>query len=174
MKAPASPKAKPRKVYLGLGSNLGDRQAALAQAVVRLARSGQVEVGPRSSVFEAAPIGPEQPDFLNAAVEVSTRLDFLELLSLCQKIEVEMGRVPGVRWGPRFIDIDLLFSDEVVAEPQLQIPHLSLHLRAFALLPLCELAPRAVHPLLDVSLRQLLSELGNQRVRRLGPLAVDL
>jgi 2-amino-4-hydroxy-6-hydroxymethyldihydropteridine diphosphokinase len=163
------------RYFLGLGSNLGNRELNLARAVCLLARTRGVEVHRRSSLYESAPVGPEQPDFLNAALEIETDLAPLKLLEVVKGIERELGRVPGgPRWGPRTLDIDLLLSDEIVAEPALQVPHLELHKRAFALIPLCELAPETVHPLLGCELRELLLSLADsQRVCRIGEFYVD-
>lgn len=164
------------RVYLGLGSNLGDRERNLAQAVRLLAATPGVRVLARSSLWRSAPVGPPQPDYLNAAVEVDTTLDAPALLVACKAIERELGREPGgQRWGPRTLDIDLLLADAVVAEPQLRVPHLELHRRAFALLPLCELAPAdAVHPVLHQPLKVLLAAVAEQGVERVGEFHVEL
>ncbi|HEY3446341.1 MAG TPA: 2-amino-4-hydroxy-6-hydroxymethyldihydropteridine diphosphokinase [Myxococcales bacterium] len=164
------------RVYLGLGSNLGDRERNLAQAVRLLSRTPGVNVVARSSLWKSAPVGPPQPDYLNAAIEVDTTLGANALLTACKAIERELGREPGgQRWGPRTVDIDLLFADAIVAEPHLQVPHLELHKRAFALLPLCELAPEdAVHPVLRQPLKVLLAAVGDQVVERAGEFYVEL
>jgi len=162
------------RFFLGLGSNLGDRESHVAQAVRMLARTPGISLVARSSLWESAPIGPKQPDYLNAAVEIQTELKPRALLAACKTIERELGRLPGERWGPRTVDIDLLLGDVVVSEVDLQVPHLELHRRAFALLPLCELAPDAVHPLLKQSLSALLEPLGAQRVSRVGELYVEV
>ncbi len=164
------------RVYLGLGSNLGDRERNLAQAVRLLSRTPGVNVVARSSLWKSAPVGPPQPDYLNAAVEVDTTLDAPRLLAACKAIERELGREPGgPRWGPRTVDIDLLLADAIVAEPDLQVPHLELHKRAFALLPLCELAPfDAVHPVLGQPLKALLAAVSEQAVERAGEFYVEL
>jgi 2-amino-4-hydroxy-6-hydroxymethyldihydropteridine diphosphokinase len=158
------------RVHLGLGSNLGDRRENLARAVELLARVPCVAVVARSSIWESAPMGPPQPDFLNAVVTVATGLTPRLLFQTCKAIERELGRQPGPRWGPRLVDIDLLLGEEVVDEPDLKIPHAELHRRAFALAPLCELDAEAVHPLLGKSLRELLLALGDQVIRRVGAL----
>ncbi len=162
------------RYWLGLGSNLGDRERNLAQAAGMLSRTRGVEVRGRSSLYESAAVGPPQPDYLNAVLEVDCELSPAELLAVCKSIERELGRVPGPRWGPRPVDLDLLLAEEIVAEPELQVPHLELHKRAFALLPLCEVAPGAVHPVLRRELREILEDLGDQGVRRVGELYVDL
>lgn len=162
------------RFWLGLGSNLGDRERNLALAAGRLSRTRGIEIRCRSSLYQSAPIGPPQPDYLNAVLELECGLEPRELLAACKSIERELGRVPGLRWGPRPVDLDLLLAEEIVAEPELQIPHLELHKRAFALLPLCEVAPEAVHPVLRRGLRQMLEDLGDQGVRRVGELYVEL
>lgn len=163
------------RFYLGLGSNLGDRERHLAQAVRLLSRAPGVTLLARSSLWESAPMGPPQPDYLNAVVEIETDLPPNHLLKACKDIERELGRLPdGPRWGPRTVDIDLLLAEIIVAEPHLQVPHLELHKRAFALLPLCELAPpHAAHPVLGRKLQELLAGLPDQQVRRVGELYVE-
>jgi 2-amino-4-hydroxy-6-hydroxymethyldihydropteridine diphosphokinase len=162
------------RFFLGLGSNLGDRERNLARATALLARTPGVEIHRRSSLYESAPVGPPQPDYLNAVLEVDCALSARELLEVCKAVERALGRVPGPRWGPRPVDVDLLLADDIVAEPHLQVPHLELHRRAFALAPLCEVAPDAVHPVLGRALKALLDELGDQGVRRVGELYVEL
>lgn len=131
---------------IGLGSNLGLCLETLREAVARI---GQVtRVVARSSVWRTAPVGgPAQPDYSNAAVLVETTLSPLELLDETAKIEAELGRVRDVPDGPRTIDLDLLWIDAlVVNEPRLVVPHPRLHLRAFALAPMLEVAPDALDP----------------------------
>jgi 2-amino-4-hydroxy-6-hydroxymethyldihydropteridine diphosphokinase len=130
------------RLFLGLGSNLGERDQHLAQAVIALSRLPGVTVGRRSSLYQSVPVGPPQPDFLNAVVEITTTHEPLTLLRLCKRIERDLGRVPTVHWGPRVIDLDLVLADEVIAEPTLQVPHLEMHKRAFVLEPLCALSRR--------------------------------
>jgi 2-amino-4-hydroxy-6-hydroxymethyldihydropteridine diphosphokinase len=155
------------RVYIGLGSNLGPREEALRRAVELLRHVDMVSVDRLSSLYESAPIGPPQPNFLNAVVEVSCALPPLRLLSVLKHLEVELGRRPSPRWGPRAIDLDvLLYDTRVVAEPQLQIPHLELHRRRFVLEPLCELNPELTHPVLGVPLCELLATVTEQEVAR--------
>jgi 2-amino-4-hydroxy-6-hydroxymethyldihydropteridine diphosphokinase len=162
------------RVFLGLGSNLGDREENLASAISRLAAVEGVSVGRRSSLYESRPVGPAQPDFLNAALLIESSLSPSALLAECKRIERELGREPGgIHWGPRPIDIDLLLADRIVAEPALQVPHLELHKRAFAMAPLCELDPEAVHPVFGWKLSAMLADLGDQGVRRVGELYVE-
>jgi 2-amino-4-hydroxy-6-hydroxymethyldihydropteridine diphosphokinase len=128
------------RAFLGLGSNLGDRLGNLAGAVDLLGGQPGIEVVRSSRVYETAPVGPPQPDFLNAVVEIETTLPPRGLLAACQRVEGELGRVRGERWAPRTIDIDLLtYGDEHVDEPGLEVPHPRMHERAFVLAPLLEL-----------------------------------
>jgi len=155
-------------VYVGLGSNQGDREVQLVSALEALGRIDAVAVLRCSSLFDSAPVGPEQPRYLNAVVELECSLPPLRLLCILKQIEKDLGRQPGgPRWGPRPIDLDiLLWEGEVVAEPNLQVPHLELHKRRFALEPLVELAPKAAHPVLGLSMIELLFQLAPQDVRR--------
>jgi 2-amino-4-hydroxy-6-hydroxymethyldihydropteridine diphosphokinase len=133
-------------VVLGLGSNLGERLATLQRAVDLLAGE-QVRAVASSRVWETEPIGPPQPEFLNAVVRAQTDLEPLQLLSACQRVEASLGRVRTERWGPRTIDIDVLLYDDVaVDEPGLTVPHPRMTERAFVVLPLLELDPDPVLP----------------------------
>lgn len=128
------------RCFLSLGSNLGDRLFNLQHAVDRLASIDGIEVLRSSRIYETAPVGPSQPDYLNAVLEIATSLSPRELLSQCHRIEDELGRVRRERWGPRPVDIDILtFGDAEVEEPELVIPHPRMHERAFVLAPLAEL-----------------------------------
>ena len=133
------------RAYLGLGSNLGDRRALLHQAIEAL-DWGDVTVVQQSRVYETTPVGgPEgQPDFLNQVICVETTLEAHSLWERCSAVEASLGRSRDheVRWGPRAIDVDLLtFGDDVIDEPDLQIPHPRMGERAFVLVPLAEIAP---------------------------------
>ena len=126
--------------YLALGSNLGDRLELLRKAVHLLAESDGIQVVRSSRVFETEPVGPPQPAYLNAVIEVRTTLGPRELLDASQAVEQELGRLRAERWGPRTIDVDVLtFDDRTVDEPDLQIPHPRMHERGFVLVPLGEL-----------------------------------
>ncbi|HEX9891340.1 MAG TPA: 2-amino-4-hydroxy-6-hydroxymethyldihydropteridine diphosphokinase [Actinomycetota bacterium] len=131
------------KAYLGLGSNLGDRLENLQEAVRRLP-ARDVRPLRSSRVYETEPVGgpEEQPQYLNAVIEVDTDLEPRGLLAVCLGIEDDMGRVRGERWGPRIIDLDVLtFGDDEVHEDGLDVPHPLMHERGFVLLPLLELDP---------------------------------
>lgn len=146
-------------VYLGLGSNLGEREGNLRQALRAMAAFVRLQAVSR--VYQSAPWGyTTQPAFLNAAARVSTALSALDLLQHLKGLEEKLGRQPSFRYGPRLIDLDILFYDALVLEtPGLTIPHPRLHERAFVLIPLADLAPELVHPRLGVSVQQLLQEL---------------
>ncbi|MDD5557334.1 MAG: 2-amino-4-hydroxy-6-hydroxymethyldihydropteridine diphosphokinase [bacterium] len=151
--------------YIGLGSNIGDRERHLAEAVRRIGAVGGVRVRRTSSLYDTEPVGgPPQPPFLNAAVEVETAMRPERLLAALRSIEEAMGRVRGERDGPRVIDLDiLLFGDRVAGSESLTVPHPRLLERRFALEPLAEIAPGAVHPVAKRTAAELLEMLGAGR-----------
>ena len=133
--------------YLALGSNLGDRLETLQRAVELLRARPGIDVIRSSRVYETEPVGPPQPAYLNAVVEVRTDLEPHELLKETQAVEDELGRVRAERWGPRTIDIDVLtFDERVIDEPDLVVPHALMHERGFVLVPLGELDPDPMLP----------------------------
>lgn len=146
-------------VYLALGSNLGDRQRNLEEARERM--TAFLDITRVSSIYETEPVGvKEQPWFLNQVLAATTLLSPVDLLRRVKKIETEMGRTEGIRFGPRPIDIDILFYDRLIElSPILTIPHPRLHERAFVLTPLSEIAPDLIHPRLRVPIRTLLERL---------------
>lgn len=157
--------------YLGLGSNLGDRAATLRAALEALA--GPLAALRVSSAYDTAPqLVEDQPRFLNAAVCGVTALAPLALLGAVKQIEAELGRVPGPRYGPRALDIDILLYDDLVLDSDaLVIPHPRLAERAFALLPLAEIAPEVPHPQLGRTIASLAAAIAPEGdVRRVGPL----
>ena len=160
-------------VYLGLGSNLGNRLAALTEALGLLDAAPGLTLTACSSVYETAPWGvAEQPAFLNLAAGLATTLTPEELLAACQEVEHRVGRTPSYRWGPRVIDVDiLLYGDAAISrdEPDLQIPHPRLRERAFALAPLGEIAGGVGVPPEGATVGELLKEVaGLEGVKRWG------
>jgi 2-amino-4-hydroxy-6-hydroxymethyldihydropteridine diphosphokinase len=148
------------RVFLGLGSNIGNREENLRCAYTRICGTKGIQALQLSRFYDTMPVGgPPQPMFLNAALAVRTILPPHQLLEQLQRIETEMGRVRTVRWGPRTIDIDiLLYGDVIITDSQLTIPHPLMHERLFVLQPLAEIAPDAVHPIYKKTVSQLKSE----------------
>jgi 2-amino-4-hydroxy-6-hydroxymethyldihydropteridine diphosphokinase len=144
------------KVYLGLGSNLGDREVNLQTAVRRLGK--HVAVDALSDLYETPPMGPpDQPWYLNAVCGGLTTLAPRELLAFAKAIEQQMGRIPTMHWGPRSIDVDILFyGDCVYHDSDLVIPHPGIRHRAFVLRPLADIAPDLIHPRLRKPVSALL------------------
>lgn len=159
--------------YLGLGSNLGDREAMLRGAREALHAPPELRVVSWSSLYRTEPVGgpAHQEAYLNAVLEVETTLDARRLLERCLEVEARFGRVRQERWGPRTLDVDLLFySRELCREADLELPHPRLHLRAFVLIPLTELIPDFVHPLSGRTIRDLADALQPVKgVERLCP-----
>ncbi|CAM3396902.1 2-amino-4-hydroxy-6-hydroxymethyldihydropteridine diphosphokinase [Nosocomiicoccus ampullae] len=149
------------KAYLGLGANIGERHENLKRAIQLLNAGPHVEVAKESSIYETAPYGKtDQPDFLNMVLEVKTDLEPIELLEFCLSVENELGRVREEVWGPRIIDIDvLMYEDLEIDIDNLIVPHEEMHLRKFVLEPLNEIAPNAVHPTFNKTVKELLDEL---------------
>ena len=149
-----------RRAWVALGSNLGERRGNLEAALKWLRATPGVEVEALSAFRESAPMGPPQPDYLNGALRLVTGLSPMELLSLLQGIEDAMGRVRGERWGPRTLDLDILFIEDLICDSdELTIPHPGIAERRFVLEPLCDLDPNFIHPVLDRSLSDLLEAL---------------
>lgn len=156
-------------VYLGLGANLGNREANLRMALRCLWRMGRVEAV--SALYESEPVGgPEQPPYYNAACVMETGLEPAGLLRFLQSLEHEIGRRPGgERWGPRPIDLDiLLYEDRVLEEEGLVVPHPRMTERAFVLIPLADIAAGVKHPREDKTVGELLSAVDLEGVRRVA------
>ena len=152
-------------IFLGLGTNIGDRLANLRAAVLAL----PPEVNPLacSQVYETTPWGfSDQPDFLNQVVKAGTDLEPLDLIRFLNTLENELGREPTFKYGPRLIDIDILFYDNLVFKTEnLTIPHPRVTERAFVLVPLADLSPHFRHPESNVSIHDLISKLDSTGIR---------
>ena len=160
---------KEHTVYLALGSNLGDRLANLKQAIDSL--TPQMEVKAKSSVYETPPWGYEdQPKFLNQVIKAKTYLDPEPLLKHLKRLEVALGRKESFPNGPRLIDMDILFYDDLVLNnPSLVIPHPRLHERGFVLLPLMDISPDLVHPINQKSVREMMAGCDVVGIEKLAP-----
>jgi 2-amino-4-hydroxy-6-hydroxymethyldihydropteridine diphosphokinase len=143
--------------YIAVGSNLGDRRAAIALAVRSFDEAEGFAVRALSPIVETEPVGPEgQGKYLNAVVHVRTIRAARDVLAHCLATEARAGRVRRERWGPRSLDLDLLlYGDAVIDEPGLTVPHPRLHERAFVLEPFARMAPHLVHPLLGRTIEEL-------------------
>lgn len=157
-------------VWLALGSNQGERKQHLAAAVTRLREV--VAINQLSSIYETDPVGYlDQPRFLNMVCGGYTKLTPLELLAYLKMLETQLGRLPSFRNGPRVIDIDILFYDDLsIQQETLTIPHPRLHERAFVLLPLAEIAPTLSHPLNGRTIAELAESVPHTGIVKVGPL----
>jgi 2-amino-4-hydroxy-6-hydroxymethyldihydropteridine diphosphokinase len=153
-------------VYLALGSNIGDRRDNLRRAVAALAPD--VRVVAQSPIYETPAWGYEdQAPFLNMALEAETALPPESLLAYVKRLETELGRTPSFHWGPRLIDIDILFYDKLIlSTPELTIPHPRLQERAFVLVPLNDLAPSLAHPVSGQTIAKLLASVDTAGITR--------
>ncbi len=152
------------KVFVGLGSNLGEREAMIRLALEDLSRLPETRVERASSLYDTEPVGEvDQPNFLNAVAQIDTGLSARQLLWNLHLIEKRLGRVRTQRWGPRTIDLDiLLYGEDVIEESDLRVPHPELAVRSFVLVPLVELDPLLVHPVSGETLLHLLSRLNTR------------
>jgi 2-amino-4-hydroxy-6-hydroxymethyldihydropteridine diphosphokinase len=134
--------------YIGIGSNVGDRSTFCRRAVSALDNAPGIEVDATSDLYETSPIGPPQRSYVNMVVRVRTDRDARSLLDQCKRIEAQLGREPAeLRWGPRVIDLDiLLFGDEKISEPDLEVPHPHMTERRFVLVPLLQIDPDVTDP----------------------------
>ena len=150
------------RAYIALGSNLGERKQYLDAGVKALDEAGGCSVVSVSSWLVTPPYGmTEQPDFLNGCLELKTLLEPEELLEALHRIEKEAGRERTLRWGPRTLDLDIIFYDDLVWESEnLCIPHVDMHRRDFVLRPLCEIAPYKRHPITGITVKEMLEQVG--------------
>jgi 2-amino-4-hydroxy-6-hydroxymethyldihydropteridine diphosphokinase len=144
--------------YIGIGSNVGDKVKNCLEAIERIVVADQNELIGRSSLYRTDPWGNENQDwFVNAAIVIRTSLDPEGLLEHLRKVEEQLQKKKEERWGPRNIDLDILFfNNEILETPALTIPHPFLHLRRFVLVPLQEICPNFIHPQLGLSITELL------------------
>jgi 2-amino-4-hydroxy-6-hydroxymethyldihydropteridine diphosphokinase len=161
-------------VYLGLGSNLGDREAMLRGALAAIDALSGTAVVEASPIYETVPMGPQDQDaYMNMAAKVTTSLLPAELIKVMLQIEAGLGRAAAEHrrhWGPREIDIDvLLYDDAVIDEPGLTVPHPGLHERWFVLKPLADLAPDIIHPVLGRTIAELLSQVDEPASQEANP-----
>lgn len=155
-------------IYLALGTNMGNRVQNLKDAIAAL--SPQMEVKAKSHIYETPPWGYEdQPWFLNQVLKVQTYLAPEPLLKHIKRLETALGRKVSFRNGPRLIDIDILFYDDLVLDtPLLTLPHPRLHERGFVLLPMMDLAPDFVHPVMQKSVREMLASCNLSGIKQMG------
>lgn len=149
------------KIYLSLGSNMGNKRENLLEAIRRIEKLKDTKLIKSSTILETEPFGYlEQDNFLNACIEVKTLMTAQEFLKSILQIELEMGRVREIKWGPRIIDIDILFYDsDIIEEDNLAVPHPWITKRSFVLDPLSEIAPNYIHPLVKKTISMLALEL---------------
>ncbi len=147
--------------HIGIGSNLGDKVGQCERAITEILKVDQHKLLAKSSLFKTRPIGYTSQDwFINGVIKIETDLEPLELLQALKDIECQLGRQETFRWGPRSIDLDILFYDEKeIRTEQLRIPHPLLHERQFVLIPLAEIDRDLIHPVLKKSVGELLESL---------------
>lgn len=147
------------KVFIGLGSNLGNRKKNIENSVDLFVGAKRINLLKRASYYETEPVGPNQPWFINTAIEVETSFTPEALLDRCKEVERKIGRVDTLHWGPRLVDLDLLlFGDRTLNTERLEIPHPQMEKREFVLRPLIELEPKLTHPELGTPLKALLTK----------------
>jgi dihydroneopterin aldolase/2-amino-4-hydroxy-6-hydroxymethyldihydropteridine diphosphokinase len=154
---------KRHKVYMGLGSNVGDKEKYLKEAINKISAEKNIQIGKQSSFITTRPWGYlDQEDFLNAVIEIETTLEPEELMDILLKIEQELDRERTIKWGPRTIDLDIIMYDDVVSSNEKVIlPHPRMHEREFVLKSLNEIAPYLMHPVLHKRIFTLLEELNS-------------
>lgn len=152
--------------FIGIGSNVGNRIENIRKAVNLITENKEIEIVAGSSVYESIPFGNrKQNNFYNAVIKIHTSLTQYELFELLKKFEQKLGRLRMEHWGPREIDLDiLLFDDLILSDDVLTLPHKGMHLRDFVLLPLAEIDKTIVHPILKISITQLLNQIKDRTI----------
>ena len=150
--------------FIGLGSNVGDPVLNCLESIKRISLFGHIRISNQSSLYRTEPVGlKEQEWFVNGVIEIKTKYKASTLLKILQQVEDDMGRIRGEKWGPRTIDLDILFyGQEIIKEKNLLIPHPELHKRRFVLIPMSEIAPYVIHPAFGISVKGLLSRLQDE------------
>ncbi len=150
--------------FIGLGSNLGDPVSNCLESIEHISLFSHIRISNKSSLYRTEPVGlKEQEWFVNGVIEIKTKYKASTLLKILQQVEDDMGRIRGERWGPRTIDLDILFyGQEIIKEKNLFIPHPELHRRRFVLIPMCEIAPYVIHPAFGISIKGLLGRLQDE------------
>lgn len=147
------------EIAIALGSNLGDSEQTIETALKRLDQIDGMEMVVRSQLYKTAPVGPPQPDYINACAIFRTHFSPARVLQILLTTEASFGRIRRERWGPRTLDLDLLFyGDRVLDTPSLALPHPRMHQRAFVLVPLAEIAPDWWHPVHQKNVKKLLEQ----------------
>ncbi len=152
--------------YIGIGSNVGNRIENIRKAVSSISENKEVELISVSSVYESLPFGNNnQENFFNAVIKLKTSLTHYKLFDFLKKLELKLGRISREHWGPREIDLDiLLFDDLILSDDVLTLPHKGMHLRDFVLLPLAEIDKSVVHPVLKISVNELLNQVQDRTI----------
>jgi 2-amino-4-hydroxy-6-hydroxymethyldihydropteridine diphosphokinase len=156
------------KAAIALGSNLGDSLATLQGSIKMLQNTPGIIVKSQSNWYQTAPVGPPQPDYINACAILEIKLEPQQLLEKLLEIEIKFGRQRREKWGPRTLDLDLLLYDNLILEnSQLVLPHPRMTERAFVLVPLAEIAPNWLHPVSGIAISELLNNIECSGVRKL-------
>ena len=156
------------KCAIALGSNLGDSLATLKSAIATLNNTSEITVNSHSSWYKTAPVGPPQPDYINACAILEVALEPKQLLAALLEIEIKFNRIRREKWGPRTLDLDLLLYDNLILEtPTLTLPHPRMLERAFVLVPLAEIAPDWVHPVTKSAIGKLLQTVNCSGVEKM-------
>ena len=158
--------------YIAIGSNIGNSRDNCIEAIREMSKNDSIKVISKSSFYQTSPISPiKQEWFINSVIKINTSLTPIKLLTNLLNIESAMGRVRKEKWGPRLIDLDLLFYDnQILNEEKITIPHPEISKRNFVLIPLCEIAENLNHPTLKKNIKTLLQEsTDNAKVRKLNP-----